>query len=412
MIFVISFYFIANLKLSEEQILKILPKGYKLINTIQHYDWGTKGDNAVIPKILGIEAEPGLPYAELWIGAHPKSPSKVKIESENIPLDKLIETMPLEILGKRISEKFDNKLPFLFKVLSSGKALSIQAHPDKKLAKLLHKKDPKNYPDENHKPEIAIAIDKLFAIAGFKPATEMIKILRKFPLLQKTVGAKEIGSLDLKNFYSAIMRMNHQELKNLIDEILLIIQSDSVPSKEESEFIEQFSNYGYDVGLISILLYNYVILNPGEAFSTAAGVPHAYLRGNIIECMANSDNVVRAGLTTKFKDVNTLLKMLDYSSATVEVEKRDTAKREHLYRSNADEFSILNIRGNYSKRIEGNEDVMIGFVLDGEVELIPNKNSSCSEIYRRGEAFLIPAVLSNFDLKSTDNTNYFLIFVP
>lgn len=91
----------------------ITAKPYRLIPKIQNYDWGTKNKNAFIPKLLGIKAEQNVPYAELWIGAHPKSPSEIIIENSKYELNKIIEEFPIEILGKEISKKFKKKLPFL-----------------------------------------------------------------------------------------------------------------------------------------------------------------------------------------------------------------------------------------------------------------------------------------------------------
>ena len=101
----------------------------------------------LIPKLLNLNPEKNKPYAEYWIGIHPKAPSEVIINDEYVPLPELIEKFPIEILGKRICDKFNSSLPYLLKILSINQALSIQAHPDKDLAKILNKKDPKNYPD-------------------------------------------------------------------------------------------------------------------------------------------------------------------------------------------------------------------------------------------------------------------------
>ena len=140
---------------------------FKLISKIQYYDWGTKNAAAFIPSFLGIPAEKDRPYAELWIGAHPTAPSEILLNGQPVPLDKAIESAPREILGEDVARRFGGKLPFLLKVLSAGAPLSIQTHPNKEQAHRLHAKDPAHYPDDNHKPEIAIALDGLTAIAGF-----------------------------------------------------------------------------------------------------------------------------------------------------------------------------------------------------------------------------------------------------
>ena len=177
-------------------LLKLIqPQPYNLFNKVQNYDWGTKNEDAFIPKFLGIEAVKDLPYAELWIGAHPKAPSEIEIEGIKYPLNSVIDNFPLEVLGIRVSKKYNGKLPFLLKVLSAARALSIQLHPNKHQAEVLHAKDPKNYPDDNHKPEIAIALDSLNAIAGFRPADQIKEIFIKCPELKDFIGGNNYKML-------------------------------------------------------------------------------------------------------------------------------------------------------------------------------------------------------------------------
>ncbi|MBU2508197.1 MAG: mannose-6-phosphate isomerase, class I, partial [Bacteroidetes bacterium] len=147
---------------------------YKLINQIQNYSWGTKNGSAFIPKLIGFPPESNISYAELWMGAHKSASSKIIVGDRELFLSDAIEKYPNQILGKSVVEKFGKTLPFLFKVLSAGEPLSIQAHPNKRQARVLHKRDPVNYPDENHKPEIAVAIDKLEALVGFRPLQEIL----------------------------------------------------------------------------------------------------------------------------------------------------------------------------------------------------------------------------------------------
>ena len=174
---------------------RVYARPYKLKNKIQNYEWGTKNNKAFIPGFLGIPAEPDVPYAELWIGAHPKAPSEIEIDGILYPLNKVIEQFPVERLGQYASEKFGNKFPYLLKVLSAARALSIQTHPNKKQAVKLHAADPVNYPDDNHKPEIAIALDSLTAIAGFRPVIDIIANLKKYPQLQKFASEAFIEKL-------------------------------------------------------------------------------------------------------------------------------------------------------------------------------------------------------------------------
>jgi len=164
------------------------PQPYMLENTIQHYEWGSRGKNAFIPQLLNIKTEKDKPYAELWMGAHPKASSKIIVDVKEIDLAEVIREYPIETLGRKTVKKFSNTLPFLFKVLSANEALSIQAHPSKRQAISLHKKDPIIYPDSNQKLEIAIALDSLTALVGFKPFNQIMQTLKKYPQIHHFIG--------------------------------------------------------------------------------------------------------------------------------------------------------------------------------------------------------------------------------
>lgn len=386
-------------------------KAYRLFNQIQHYDWGTKNDNAFIPQLLELELEKDKPYAELWIGAHPKASSYLLMNEQKISLADLIEKYPDQILGKEAAKKFNKKLPYLLKILSSNQALSIQAHPNKDLALNLHKKDPANYPDDNHKPEIAIAIDYLTAIVGFKPFDEFINTIRKYSSLsslrEKCSSSKEEL---IKEYYSVIMKLSEIELTAIIDQLLTQIKNSEQKSSEEIIFLEQFENFGYDVGLISILLFNFVQLKSGEAIFTDAGIPHAYIKGNIIECMANSDNVVRAGLTSKFKDAAILLEMLKFEGGKVPILSGQKNDGERKYSVPVDEFdiSIVELNSGQTKYFE-NIGLVTGLVLEGNLQI---DCISSFDSFKKGESFLIPALARKILLKTQIKASLVLVTIP
>lgn len=393
-----------------------IAKPYKLINTIQNYEWGTKNSEAFIPGFLGIEPEPDQTYAELWIGAHPKAPSKVVYEGKETTLDKLVDNFPKEILGENTAEKFESKLPFLLKVLSAGKALSIQTHPDKSQAEYLHKKDPANYPDDNHKPEIAIAVDYLNAIVGFKPVEEIKKIFNEYPEITDLIG-KELcedfisnGSVaSLKKMYSDLLKSSEDKIEPVILSIKDKIEKKTTVTDYEKQFLNELNEYGIDVGLFSILIFNYVKLEADQGIFTDAGVPHAYLKGNIIECMANSDNVVRAGLTPKFKDVETLSEILDYSTKVPEIlgERKDNIVN---YSTSAKEFklSVISSDTEYRDNIL-TDSVKIYLVSEGKINI--TAGDSCYEFFK-GETVLVPAAIDKYELLLKANSKVFQVIVP
>ena len=392
-------------------IIKSRP--YRIENKIQHYDWGTKNSDAFIPKLLGTEPVKDKPYAELWIGAHDKAPSEIEIDGNFKPLNEIIEKYPKEILGESVYEKYGANLPYLLKILSAERALSIQAHPSKELAKTLHQKDRQNYPDANHKPEIAVAIDHLEAIVGFKALDEFINVIKKYEPLQHLSDSIDTSSKDfIKQFYSKLMNLSENRVNDFVDSIKEQIQKTENKAIEEIEFMRQFENFGYDVGLISILLFNFIRLETDEAVFTGAGIPHAYIKGNIIECMANSDNVVRAGLTKKYKDVPTLVDMLSYYDKPPQkiIPGNGTIK---TYHTPAEEFQIVKYNSDEKAEfsIENNTTVKIGLVLGGKIKIKSDFSDSETE-FRRGEAFLIPAKMKEFQFIPLCKSQFVVVEIP
>jgi len=229
-------------------------------------------------------------------------------------------------------------LPFLFKVLSCGKTLSIQAHPDKSLAKKLHDSDPLNYGDDNHKPEMAIALTPFEAMCGFRRIEEISALLRKHPEFaacisneaklkvfmcspyDETSKRQALQAL-FSSFMSCPAEVSQQQLKLLLKR-LQDQQSYNHPHPHEEPpwerkcsraILRLAQQFHGDAGAMAPFFLNYLLIAPGESFFMAPNEPHAYVAGEILECMACSDNVVRAGLTPKFKDVNNLVDMLTYS---------------------------------------------------------------------------------------------------
>jgi mannose-6-phosphate isomerase len=233
--------------------------------------------------------------------------------------------------------KDQKELPFLFKVLSIRKALSIQAHPDKTLAKQLHARSPQHYPDANHKPEMAIAMSTpMEALIGFRPLAEIVGFLDSVPEFSAVVGAEAHASLKravssasmtagmkkeaLKRVFANVMTCDASSVAThlcaLMKRVTHVASHGDEPTAM-SVLQRLYSQFPDDVGCFCVFLLNYACLREGDAIFLAANVPHAYLSGNIVECMATSDNVVRAGLTPKFKDVQVLCDMLTYDDGPV-----------------------------------------------------------------------------------------------
>ncbi|KAI9742150.1 MAG: Mannose-6-phosphate isomerase [Claussenomyces sp. TS43310] len=286
------------------------------------------------------------------MGTHPSNPSS-DLETKRTLLDLVQDNQAL--LSHDIGQKFGHKLPFLFKVLSIGKALSIQAHPNKRLAEQLHKKDSKNYPDDNHKPEMTIAITPFDGLCGFRPLEEISHFLSSVPSLRKVVGETETKAFQsavkgqetsdnpadeeknknaLRQAFRALMESKEEDIERASKDLVDAAKREgeefaggggpSNGGKELADLVVRLnSQFPGDIGLFVLFFLNYVKLEVGEAMFLRADDIHAYLSGDIIECMAASDNVVRAGFTPKFKDVPTLIDMLTYSYAPISAQKMD-----------------------------------------------------------------------------------------
>ncbi|KAK6495481.1 Mannose-6-phosphate isomerase, variant 2 [Arthrobotrys musiformis] len=309
------------------------------------------------------------------MGTHPTLPS-TDIASGRSLRDLVSSNESL--LGPAVVSKFGaGTLPFLFKVLSIGKALSIQAHPDKRLAEQLHADDPKNYPDDNHKPEMAIAITPFTGLCGFRPLPEIDHFLSTVPVFRDLLGLAAVDLFKdllasgseadkkrgLRDLYAKLMTSDPTDIASSAESLVNAArdQPDMFAGGTRlsngdlfSHLIIELNNqFPSDVGLFSTFFLNFVSLSPGQAMFLQANEPHAYLSGDIIECMAASDNVVRAGFTPKFKDVKNLINMLTYRSAPVSAQimdptpypfgvlDPDTKSESLLYDPPIEEFSVI-----------------------------------------------------------------------
>ena len=395
----------------------IFQRPYLLENSIQHYAWGMCGQDAFIPRLMGFEPDEDIPYAEMWMGAHSSAPSKVVVDEESIPLDRWVSENPLELLGDRVADRFSGKLPFLFKVLSAGESLSIQAHPNKEQAILLHESDPEHYPDTNHKPEITIALDELTALIGFKPDKAFRTVLKKYPELKDFLGNS--GDDDVQEAFRRLILKSKEAPDDLASAILGLQERLKVkkPLKEEERlFLGLSDKYGNgDVGLFAIFFMNFVHLKKGEGLFIDSGIPHAYIRGNVVECMANSDNVVRVGLTPKFKDVDTLVEILDCEPGAVDILSGDPEAEKSVYLTPAEEFEVVRLRigADRVRTVETGERPQILLVVEGEIELTGKKEGSFRRMgLHSGSSAFVPACLSSYRIFAATPSQVYIARFP
>ena len=292
----------------------------KLTGILQHYAWG---DTSSIAMLQG--RKPGdEPEAELWFGAHPSAPSGTTAG----PLDAVIAANPVQVLGEKTATDWDSRLPFLVKLLAAKQPLSIQAHPSIAQAKegfaredaagIPRDASHRNYKDENHKPEILVALTPFRAMAGFRPIEDTVRLLEAFemPELDEVARVLVDGSLE------ALLRhwLNLDNPTPLVDavvaragEIAAAGHADSDVARLAENIVFIGQEFPSDVGVLAALLLNHIVLEPGEAVFLPAGNLHAYLEGFGVEVMANSDNVLRGGLTSKHIDVDELMDVLIFS---------------------------------------------------------------------------------------------------
>lgn len=400
---------------------EIRPKPYTILPVVQHYVWGAKGENALIPKLLGIEPAQDKTYAELWYGAHPKSPSHIVDGSRSVSMNTWIAQDPAAILGTKIADRFDNRLPFLFKVLSASEPLSIQAHPNKTQAEQLHRNDPLHYPDDNHKPEIAIALDTLKSLCGVRCGGDMARQFELYPEIAQLIFQSDSVSFEQiagqeKSIIQTLIRKSingKPEISRCTQAIRERLKNSGSPySDQENLFFEMSEIYeSNDVGLIFIFLLNYFEFDASEGLFMDAGIPHAYVRGNIVECMASSDNVVRVGLTPKFKDADTLTDILVIDEVkTITYPKARPG--ETVYAPPVEEFRIhrYETMQDMSFMMDNRGQIEMGMLLNGSGELMYGEKNNYP--IRTGQAFCIPACLSEYRLLLRGESLLFRIVIP
>jgi len=388
---------------------------YKLKNKIQKYVWGSK---TFIPELLGFTNPDAEPQAELWMGTHPKAPSEISKNDKTISLADLIKQNPETILGSEVASNFNNKLPFLFKVLAAEEPLSIQVHPNLKQAEEGFNRENKagisldsptrNYKDDNHKPELICALTPFDAMCGFRDVNEIVEILTYLDLVKILPGTVELqkdpSEDSLKHFFTSLMKSTAKE-KTVFVNSLIRETSNKTPRTQNEKLIFAWIlklslKYPADVGIFAPILLNVIKLQPGEALYLNAGILHAYLHGAGIEIMANSDNVLRGGLTSKHVDVPELLKTLSFSSGkTVIIKPKQQRRNEFIYQTPAREFELSFLKNSDKNHFNIKETKCSQILLctKGNSEIYWNSNKNLK--VKKGESIFISAGVKNLILE-------------
>jgi mannose-6-phosphate isomerase len=388
-----------------------------LKNPVQHYAWGS---TTAIQALLGEKAQ-DEPAAELWMGAHPSAPSEVKIKGKWIALNKAIQANPDAILGARVAEKFSNKLPFLFKVLAADRPLSIQVHPnltrsregfERENARGIPISAPdRNYHDENHKPEILCALSRFHGLKGFRPIPEILALMGKVSCTSIAPGLCRLRERPdpkgLRLFFDALMTMDRPCQEEMVTRMALRAETYTAEASAYGWVVKLNQEFPGDIGVLSPLILNVVELAPGEAMFLPAGELHAYLRGVGMELMANSDNVIRGGLTVKHMDVNELLDVVDFRRGTIQpIQPIRSTACEARYPVPVSEFllSAISVKRNVSFTGSRERSVEIILCQEGQARI---KNWAGGDILSvsRGSSVIVPACIPGYRIEG-DATLY------
>jgi mannose-6-phosphate isomerase len=333
-----------------------------LRGVIRTYAWGSR---TAIAEFTGRPAPTAHPEAELWLGAHPADPAFVETESGERSLLDVLRGDPEGQLGPSVRARFGDVLPFLVKVLAADEPLSLQAHPSTEQAVEGYQYEDRmgvplsspvrNYRDRSHKPELLVAIAPFEALAGFRPVARTIELMRALgvpelnPFIELLVGQTEADGL--RALFTTWITAPQPDLDVLVPAVLdgavNYLRSGATEFVNEARTVlELGERYPGDAGVLAALLLNRLQLAPGEALYMPAGNLHSYLRGIGFEVMANSDNVLRGGLTPKHVDVPELLRVLDFTPASADSlhPPLDQDGFELEYQTPASEFAVSVLR--------------------------------------------------------------------
>lgn len=377
---------------------------YKLTGALQNYVWG---GHEYIPQLLNMPAEENQYYAEWWLGAHSSAPSMIEVNGKPLPLTEFLKQNPTA-LGEASRATFGDELPYLLKILDVAKPLSIQLHPTKQQAEIgfaeenakgIDLKDPKRtYKDNNHKPEMMIALSDFWLLHGFKTKEKILASLDARPSLAPL--ADKLRAQDMHSFYADVMQANQEQLHQWLFPI--IEQNQAAYAANELDLTNpdywvlysmeamNISPEKLDAGLVCFYLFNIVHTKVGEGIYQDAGIPHAYLRGQNIELMACSDNVIRGGLTPKYVDIPELLKVVDCREVEpqiIPVAPNDA--RVFTYSTPAKDFALENIQYECGEthRLKS-QSAAILMVMKGQLNL---RSETTALSLKQGESAFITA---------------------
>lgn len=385
-----------------------------------HYAWG---GTDFLPALLGMDNPQHQPFAEYWMGAHPAAPSELLTKDGNLSLYALCQQDPSFVLSEKVFNRF-GELPYLFKIQDVNEILSIQVHPSKAEAEKGFDREEaagipinaphRNYKDRNHKPEVMVALSEFWLLHGFKQLADIEKTLEDVP--EFNVLLPYFRKEGLKALYQFVMEMQQPEINAMLTQLI----KREIRRKNDGELTKQQPGWwvakifqgkteigDIDRAIFSLYLFNIVKVQPGEAVFQAAGVPHAYMEGQCMELMANSDNVLRAGLTPKHIDVPELMKHTVFESIQPQVMPGNPVQSgERVYPCPVPDFGIARVDLTAGLSYTGTAASLEIWAVTAGGAVVNN-----SLVLKRGEAF---AVFANetYTIEASGDCTLFRAFVP
>ncbi|MFF5789132.1 mannose-6-phosphate isomerase, class I [Streptomyces sp. NPDC012693] len=376
-----------------------------LLNTVQPYDWGSV---TALPRLMGTPPT-GEPQAELWMGAHPAAPSRVRRADRTLPLDRVIAADPLAELGAATLRRFGPRLPFLLKLLAADAPLSVQVHPDPAQARAGHAREDalgvppdaphRTYRDAHHKPEMIVALTRFRGLCGFRAPRQCADLLDALdvPALRPYAGTLRAlpETRALAEVFTAFLRPP-VGLVGAVTEAVEAAASRPGPRREElAAYATVARAHPGDPGLLAALMLRLVVLEPGEALFLGPGIPHAYLSGLGVEIMASSDNVLRCGLTAKHVDVAELLTVVRFTATPTSVLTPRGEDGEEVYPAPVDDFRLsrfaLRADGPARRLAPGSPQILL--CVDGEASVDAASDDAAAGAVRfgPGRSVYVPA---------------------
>lgn len=368
---------------------------------IRHYDWGSR---TVLARLQG-RALPSRPEAELWLGTHASGPSRIASDDGWVPLPEWIARDPVGCLGAGVAERFGGEFPFLLKILAVDAPLSLQVHPDAERAQAgfdrerragLALDDPKrSYPDPRGKPELVCALTRFEALVGFRASREVARGLRALgleaALPDPERGEQRPGAL--RAMLRALLGLDPSALRRALARLAALEPRDAAAT-----WIPRLQAiHPDDAAVLAPLFLRHFVLEPGQALFLPPGRLHCYLGGAAVEVMASSDNVIRAGLTRKPRDLDELLEIASFETAPIQpLRSPPRSPGEHAYPCPAAEFALSALRPGRGAVLEPRSAEIL-LCVEGEVRL--SDRASAIERLRAGAAVFVPAAVSSYRIE-------------